>query len=144
MKFLVDHCAGRRLAEWLRAKGHDVFDAGEESDPGDRTLLERAAAEGRILVTLDRDFGRLVYVGGAVHAGLVRLPDVPVRDRLALMAEVLQGTWRSAGPAGARHRAWRANPGHRSAAVTARGPTLLVNFLSPIRGKRTGQVFLES
>ena len=89
MKFLVDHCAGRRLAEWLRAKGHDVFDAGEESDPGDRTLLERAAAEGRILVTLDRDFGRLVYVGGAVHAGLVRLPDVPVR-RLALMAEVLQ------------------------------------------------------
>ena len=60
MKFLVDHCAGRRLAEWLRAKGHDVFDAGEESDPGDRTLLERAAAEGRILVTLDRD----LYVGG--------------------------------------------------------------------------------
>ena len=90
MKFLVDHCAGRRLAEWLRAEGHDVFDAGEESDPGDRTLLERAAAEGRILVTLDRDFGRLVYVGGAVHAGLVRLPDVPVRARHALMAEVLQ------------------------------------------------------
>ena len=30
---------------------------GEESDPGDRTLLERAAAEGRILITLDRDFG---------------------------------------------------------------------------------------
>ena len=28
--------------------------------------------------------------------------------------------------------------------MTARGPTLLVNFLSPIRGKRTGQVFLES
>ena len=52
--------------------------------------IERAAAEGRILVTLDRDFGRLVYVGGAMHAGLVRLPDVPVRDRLALMAEVLQ------------------------------------------------------
>ena len=90
MKFLVDHCAGRRLAEWLRAKGHDVFDAGGESDPGDRTLLKRAAAEGRILVTLDRDFGRLVYVAGAVHAGLVRLPDVPVRERLALMAEVLQ------------------------------------------------------
>ena len=90
MKFLVDHCAGRRLAEWLRAEGHDVFDAGEESDPGDRTLLERAAAEGRILITLDRDFGRLVYVAGVVHAGLVRLPDVPVRDRLALMAEVLQ------------------------------------------------------
>ena len=91
MKFLVDHCAGRRLAEWLRAQGHDVFDAGElESDPGDRTLLERAAAEGRILITIDRDFGKLVYVGRTSHAGLVRLPDVPTRNRIALMAEVLQ------------------------------------------------------
>ena len=31
MKLLVDHRAGRRLAEWLRAKGHDIFDAGGES-----------------------------------------------------------------------------------------------------------------
>ena len=61
----------------MRAKAH-------------RTLLERAAAEGRILVTLDRDFGRLAYLGGGVHAGFVWLPDVPVRDRLALMANVLQ------------------------------------------------------
>ncbi len=91
MKFLVDHCAGRRLTEWLRAQGHDVFDAGElESDPGDRTLLERAAAEGRVLVTIDGDFGELVYVRRINHAGLVRLPDVPVRDRIALMAEVLR------------------------------------------------------
>lgn len=90
MKFLVDHCAGRRLAEWLRDGGHDVLASGDlESDPGDRTLLERAAAEGRILVTIDNDFGRLVYLGGASHAGVVRLPDVPVRDRIALMADVL-------------------------------------------------------
>ena len=24
MRFLVDHCAGRRVAEWLDAQGHDV------------------------------------------------------------------------------------------------------------------------
>ena len=92
MKFLVDHCAGRRLAEWVRGQGHDVLDAGElESDPGDRALLERAADESRTLVTLDRDFGKLVYVGKITHAGVVRLPDVPVRDRIALIAAVLQG-----------------------------------------------------
>ena len=90
MKFLVDHCAGRRLAEWLRGRGHDVFAAADlESDPGDRTLLERAAVEGRILVTIDNDFGRLVHLGRTSHAGLVRLPDVPVPDRIVLMAEVL-------------------------------------------------------
>ena len=44
VRFLVDCCAGRRLAEWLRNEGHDVFDAGElESDPGDATLLAQAA-----------------------------------------------------------------------------------------------------
>ena len=58
--------------------------------PGDRALLERAAAEGRILVTIDTDFGELVYVEQVSHAGLVRLPDVPAERRIALMAEVLE------------------------------------------------------
>lgn len=49
MRFLVDCCAaGRRLAKWLWNEGHDVFDAGElEHDPGDVTLLARAAANDR-------------------------------------------------------------------------------------------------
>ena len=43
MRFLVDHCASRHVAEWLDAQGHDVVDAGAlESDPGDQILLERA------------------------------------------------------------------------------------------------------
>ena len=91
MRFLVDRCAGRRLAEWLRGQGHDVFESRELStDPGDRALLERAAAERRILVTIDTDFGELVYVHAVPHAGLVRLPDVPAERRIALMAEVLE------------------------------------------------------
>ena len=91
MRFLVDRCAGRRLAEWLRDQGHDVFESRELStDPGDRALLERAAAEDRILVTIDTDFGELVYVHAVPHAGLVRLPDVSAERRIALMAEVLE------------------------------------------------------
>jgi putative addiction module killer protein len=71
MKFLVDRCAGPRLVVWLRAQGHDVlasWDAG--LDPGDQALLERAAAEGRILMTIDTDFGELridVGVGYRVY-----------------------------------------------------------------------------
>ena len=49
-----------------------------------------ARAEGRILVTIDTDFGELVYVREVQHAGLVRLPDVPAARRIALMAEVLE------------------------------------------------------
>lgn len=90
MKFLVDRCAGRRLAEWLQSQGHDVRPAWQhEPDPGDAELLRLAVEEGRILVTIDSDFATLVFVGGAVHAGIVRLPDVPVQGRIEAMAQIL-------------------------------------------------------
>ncbi|MGO9288862.1 MAG: DUF5615 family PIN-like protein [Polyangia bacterium] len=90
MKFLVDRCAGHRLAEWLRTEGHDVVEAsGLGPDPGDQAILEMAAQQGRILVTIDTDFGRLVY-GGAGHTGLLRLPDVPAAQRIALVADVFR------------------------------------------------------
>lgn len=91
MKFLVDRCAGPPLADWLRDQGHDVLESRQLGpDPGDRALLERATSEARILITIDTDFGELVYRQGFQHAGLLRLPDVPALQRIALVAEVLQ------------------------------------------------------
>lgn len=90
MKFLVDRCAGRRLAEWLSSLGHDVIEARLlGKDPGDSVLLEWAAEENRILVTIDTDFGQLVYVNRARHCGIVRLPDVPAQKRIQLMEMVI-------------------------------------------------------
>ena len=90
MKFLVDRCAGTRLADWLRSQGHDVVESRTLGpDPGDRALLERAANEERVLVTIDTDFGHLLYVEGAAHCGLVRLPDVPAAQRADFMRQVL-------------------------------------------------------
>lgn len=78
MRFLIDRCAGRRLAEWLLDAGHDIIEARLLGpDPGDRALLELAAADNRILVTIDTDFGELIHLHGIPHAGLIRLPDVP-------------------------------------------------------------------
>jgi predicted nuclease of predicted toxin-antitoxin system len=90
MKFLIDRCVGRLLADWLRREGHDVaesFDLG--SDPGDRALLEWAAKETRILVTIDTDFGELIFLDNLPHAGLVRLPDVPNHQRLLVMQDLI-------------------------------------------------------
>lgn len=90
MRFLIDRCAGRRLAEWLRGEGHDVAESRERGpDPGDRTLLQWAAGENRALVTIDKDFGEFLFVDDAVHSGLVRLPDVPARERIVLMKRLL-------------------------------------------------------
>jgi predicted nuclease of predicted toxin-antitoxin system len=90
VKFLVDRCAGARLAAYLRSEGHDVLESRTLGpDPGDSKLLEWAANDSRILVTIDTDFGKMVFVEKRVHCGLVRLPDVPAAGRIALMRTVL-------------------------------------------------------
>jgi len=82
MRFLIDRCAGRLLANWLWNQGHEVVESRELGpDPGDRALLEWAANEGRILIMIDTDFGQLIYTENVDHAGLIRLPDVPSRAR---------------------------------------------------------------
>ncbi|MFN3420204.1 MAG: DUF5615 family PIN-like protein [Armatimonadota bacterium] len=60
MKFLVDVCAGRSLAKWLSERGHDVKEV-RERDPRmeDDEILAWAYAEGRVIVTVDKDFGAL-------------------------------------------------------------------------------------
>jgi predicted nuclease of predicted toxin-antitoxin system len=90
MKFLIDRCAGRLLADWLRNEGHDVVESRELGpDPGDRALLEWAAREARILITIDTDFGELIFVENLPHAGLVRLPDLPSHQRQLVMQDLL-------------------------------------------------------
>ena len=90
MRFLVDRCAGRRLADWLRNNGHDTLEAQALGpDPGDRALLELAESDDRVLVTIDKDFGELIYLHGVPHAGLIRLPDVRASRRIEIIAEVI-------------------------------------------------------
>jgi predicted nuclease of predicted toxin-antitoxin system len=91
VRFLIDTCAGRRLAEWLRAEGHDVVrvtDAGP--DPGDAAVLARSVAEKRVLVTMDKDFGALIHRERLVHAGVIRLPHSTAAERIAMVRELLR------------------------------------------------------
>jgi predicted nuclease of predicted toxin-antitoxin system len=58
--------------------------------PGDQALLRCAVHEGRVLITIDSDLGLLVFHGGEPHTGIVRLPDVPADQRIALMAQLIE------------------------------------------------------
>lgn len=90
MKFLIDRCVGKRLSDWLISKGYDSLESRNLGpDPGDRTLLEWAVKDNRILITIDKDFGKFIFLEKAKHCGIVRLPDVPSSKRIQLMEQIL-------------------------------------------------------
>jgi predicted nuclease of predicted toxin-antitoxin system len=71
-------------------QGHDVVESRERGpDPGDRELLEWAAQESRILITIDTDFGQLVFLEGQSHCGLIRLPDVSSSERVVMIKDLI-------------------------------------------------------
>jgi predicted nuclease of predicted toxin-antitoxin system len=74
-KLLLDSsAAARAVITRLRADGHDLLTIAERgADPGDAAILALAVAEGRIVITIDTDFGALVFRDGAPHVGVLRL-----------------------------------------------------------------------
>lgn len=90
MKLLLDTCVWGGVYKELEAAGYDVVWAGNWSeDPGDDEILARAYSEGRILVTLDKDFGELAIVQETPHCGILRLVNLPVRQQAAVCLNVL-------------------------------------------------------
>lgn len=88
MKFLFDVGVGAAAERWLAAQGHDVK-AVRDLNPGmpDIEILELAAAEQRLVVTMDKDFGELVYRSQRAHAGvlLLRLEAATGAEKVAVL-----------------------------------------------------------
>lgn len=91
MRLLLDTCVWGAATAQLRKFGHDVWWAGDlASDPGDEEILDIAVREDRILVTLDKDFGELVFLHGAMHKGIIRLVEIPSRLQALSVNDVLK------------------------------------------------------
>ena len=93
MRFLVDESAGTAVAKFLRDGGHDVLPAAEAMPQADdASILARASQEARIIVTNDKDFGKLVFRTAQAAAGviLLRLRDESSANRVRVMQAVLQ------------------------------------------------------
>lgn len=73
MRVLADENVPGPVIRSLRERGHDVLSVKETSrGAADPMLLERAQAEGRLLVTLDKDFGELAFrFGLSATSGVV-------------------------------------------------------------------------
>ena len=93
LRFLVDVGVGRGVERTLAADGHDVVSV-RDRDPRtpDDAILMWAAAEGRIVVTMDRDFGALVFQSAHSQAGvlLLRMLDATSAEKAATAREIVR------------------------------------------------------
>lgn len=65
LKLLANENAPRLLVTTLRTRGHDVrWVLEEQRGVTDPAVLQDALAEGRVLLTWDKDFGELVFRRG--------------------------------------------------------------------------------
>ncbi len=92
MRFLADMCVSLEVVEWLRQQQHDTKHLREENlhrlPNGD--IFKKAAAENRILLTFDLDFGEIVALAKGNQTGVIlfRLYDtrpVHVIERLKVL-----------------------------------------------------------
>jgi predicted nuclease of predicted toxin-antitoxin system len=98
VKFKLDENIGRRGLDLIRASGHDVMTVRDQDLQGvaDEKLFEVCSAEGRALITLDRDFGQVLRFPPERSAGIIVLEIGPratlqsILDRLRDLLEVVK------------------------------------------------------
>jgi predicted nuclease of predicted toxin-antitoxin system len=91
MKLLLDSCVSNKVRDVLQNAGHNTIWAGDwEKDPGDEEILATAHTEGRVLITLDKDFGELAIVREIPHSGILRLVNLSLKQQAANCIQVLE------------------------------------------------------
>ncbi len=89
-------------------------------NPGDKALLELVEAENRVLITLDKDFSELIFLHRVSHAGLIRLPDVRMSQRIEMVEEIIEAY----GPEPDEH-----------AVITLQGRRIRVSYQPSVKGR---------
>lgn len=92
MRFLIDVGVGRKVEEYLLASGFDVKTVRNiNHSMKDIQILELAEEEQRVIVTMDKDFGELVYHAGHKSYGvlLLRLNEMNGEQKMEVVKYIL-------------------------------------------------------
>jgi predicted nuclease of predicted toxin-antitoxin system len=93
LKFLVDVGVSRKVEQWLVETGYDAKTV-RDIDPKakDAEILRLAISESRMVITMDKDFGELVYNSGLKHSGvlILRLEDANGDQKLEVVKKILR------------------------------------------------------
>jgi predicted nuclease of predicted toxin-antitoxin system len=85
VKLLVDVGVGKAVENWLASQGLDMVTV-RDLNPGmtDATILALAVREQRLVITMDKDFGEMIFRSRQPHAGvlLLRLTDAPSDEKV--------------------------------------------------------------
>lgn len=74
MRLLADENVDRPIVLWLRERGHDVVEvAVVAAGAADAALVKLSRDEHRVLLTFDRDIGRILRADPSQHPGVVYL-----------------------------------------------------------------------
>jgi predicted nuclease of predicted toxin-antitoxin system len=95
VKFKLDENIGGRGLDLIRASGHDVMTVRDQGLQGvaDERLFEICTAEGRALITLDRDFGQVLRFPPEKSAGIIVLeigPRATLQGNLGRLRDLLE------------------------------------------------------
>ena len=93
MRFVIDVGVGRSVEVQLAADGHAVLPV-RDRDPHlpDQEILRWAVSEQAIVVTMDKDFGDLIWKERLPHAGVVllRMEDATGPEKALAMHRIVQ------------------------------------------------------
>ena len=93
LRFLVDVNVGVATAMALRNGGHDVLFVGDlDWRMPDPELLSLAKRERRIMLTMDTDFGEMIYGSKLRHAGvlLLRIHGASRLEKVQVVKEIIE------------------------------------------------------
>ena len=93
LKFLVDVGVGKNVEQYLLEKKYDTKTVRSlDQRMPDKEIIRLAALEKRIVITMDKDFGELVYHSGLDHCGilLLRLEDATGSEKQQVIANILE------------------------------------------------------
>ena len=92
LKFLVDVGVGKKVEEYLLEKRYDTKAVRSlDHRMPDQEIIRLAALEKRIVITMDKDFGELVYHSRMDHCGilLLRVEDATGSEKQQVIAKIL-------------------------------------------------------
>lgn len=89
----MDVGVGKKVEKWLREHGYNVKCV-RDINPrmSDKEILKIAVSEKRIVITMDKDFGELIYNSGLPHGGvlLLRLEDATSDNKVEIVSKIME------------------------------------------------------